>query len=120
MTGELRQCYCGKKLDNLYANINKPIKFCPVGKNCALPHCYNGHAFLAFGDIPELNTPTYDRLRNRVKTDGSEWLTEEMKLFMQCKLSENNNLYSFFQKQKINFLNKPIMLLKKLKRKILK
>lgn len=118
MTGEMRQCYCGKKLDNIYENVNKKLKFCPVGNSCGLPHCYNGHAFLTFGDIPELDTPTYDKLRNRVKDNGAEWLTKEMKEFMQSKLVDSNELKSGSKKALINIKNKPIMELKKIKRKI--
>ena len=40
----------------------KPIRFEAIGCKCTQPHCYNGHAFLTLGDIPELNTPTYASL----------------------------------------------------------
>lgn len=92
-SGLLRQCYCGKILGNIYENISAPIPFEAIGHHCTLAHCYNGHAFLTLGDIPELNTPTYADVRNRICIDGSEWLSPKMKAFMSSKLSESNEEY---------------------------
>lgn len=89
-TGDMKQCYCGKVLDNLYKDVTKPLRFEPVGYGCTLAHCYNGHAYLTLGDIPELEAPTYAETRNRVCADGSEWLTPKMKAFMSTKLWESN------------------------------
>lgn len=122
-TGELRQCYCGRVIDNIYKNIDKPIKFCPIGTKCTMPHCYNGHAFLTFGDIPELITPTYDRLRDRVCNDGSTWLTEEMRKFMSCKLKDSNKIYNSKEKRITtlkNELAKNISIPSKIFRKVIK
>lgn len=122
-TGALRQCYCGLEIDNIYENINKPIKFLPIGCNCTQPHCYNGHAFLTFGDIPELDTPTYDKLRDRACSDGTYWLKDDMKKFMQGKLKENNKEYDEDEKKKINRINtmrKDLINMKKKMKKLLK
>lgn len=100
-TGNITQCYGGKIIGNIF-DKDKPIEFNPVGTNCSLPHCYNGHAFLALGDIPEISTPTYAQLRNRVCSDGSEWLQPEMKSFMSTKLFESNEEYSKKEKKQIN------------------
>ena len=113
VTGDLRQCYCGMKIDNIYKNIEKPIKFLPIGCNCTQPH-----SFLSFGDIPELNTPTYDKLRNRTQSDGTQWLQPEMKAFMQSKLIESNKEYSEKEKQKINRKNLKYVRNEKIKQKI--
>ena len=64
--------------------------FVNIGYGCKAPHCHNAHAFLCFGAIPELETPFYYELRNRVCADGSEWLQPEMKTFMSCKLKDEN------------------------------
>ena len=117
-TGVLTQCYCGSKICNIYENIDKKINFLAIGCNCQMPHCYNGHAFLTFGDIPELNTPTYDKLRDRKCTDGTTWLTKEMREFMQRKLVEYNEIYDEARKKKINNINKRKLLYIKVKRKI--
>ena len=97
-TGILRQCYCGKILGNIYENISASISFEAIGNHCSLPHCYNGHAFLTLGDIPELHTPTYADVRNRICEDGSEWLSPKMKEFMSSRLFESNKEYSITKK----------------------
>lgn len=120
VTGDLRQCYCGIKIDNIYEEIDRQIKFLPIGNNCTMPHCYNGHAFLSFGDIPELDTPTYDILRNRKCKDGSEWLTEDMKKFMQSKLKDSNKELEDIEKKKVNKKVKRAIILSKVKGKFIK
>lgn len=120
MTGDVRQCYCERIIDNIYKNIEQPLKEVPIGNNCSLPHCYNGHAFLSLGTIPELKTPTYASLRNRKSLSGEEWLSTIMKNFIEQKLSENNILYSDEKKKEINkknkLFNKKKQILKKIKR----
>ncbi|GHU40890.1 hypothetical protein FACS1894190_08330 [Spirochaetia bacterium] len=87
-TGDLKQCYEGKWLQNIYQNIKEPIKWEPIGCNCPESHCYNAHAFLTLGAIPDLNqtTPTYADMRNRICADGAEWLTPKMKAFIGQKI----------------------------------
>lgn len=105
VTGDYQQCYCGIKLGNIYKNIDKPLKTLPIGNHCTEPHCYNGHAFLTFGCIPELDTPTYDKMRNRINDNGEEWLSKEVKEIMQCKLKDSNKIYSNKEKRIINLKN---------------
>lgn len=100
--GVMRQCYCSYYEQNILDDPKKPIKWLAVGNNCNQYHCYNGHAFLALGDIPELCAPTYAVLRNRVCNDGSEWLKPKMKAFMSSKLKESNYEYSFLKKKYVN------------------
>lgn len=90
ITGTMKQCYQTNYFANIYKNVSKPLKFVNIGHGCKAPHCHNAHAFLCFGAIPELKTPYYYELRNRVCTDGTEWLQPEMKSFMSCKLNEIN------------------------------
>ena len=101
-TGEMTQCYAGRHLDNIYENPDKPLHFEAMGCRCKEPHCYNGHAFLTLGDIPELETPSYAELRDRVDGQGNHWLSEEMNSFLSCKLQEQNQEYSKWKKWKIN------------------
>lgn len=123
-TGIMRQCYCGKVLDNIYDDINRELKFKAIGHGCELAHCYNGHAFLTIGNIPELQTPTYAELRNRKDDKGNMWLQDDMKLFMSQKLKDNNCEYSYFRK-KINSMKNityntakiPIKMIYKIKNK---
>ena len=102
-TGIMSQCYCSYYQQNIIDDPEKPIKFQAVGHHCNQYHCYNGHAFLALGDIPELEAPTYATLRNRVCKDGSEWLKPEMKAFMNTKLVESNKKYSWVKRCKVDF-----------------
>ena len=101
-TGTMTQCYCSYITQNIFENIEKPIRFRAIGNNCTQHHCYNGHAFLALGNIPELEAPTYADLRNRICTDGSEWLKPEMKHFMDTKLWQSNKEYSAMKKASTN------------------
>lgn len=90
LTGTMKQCYKTNYFANIYKHLDKPLKFVNIGHGCKAPHCHNAHAFLCFGAIPELDTPFYYELRNRVCADGSEWLQPEMKAFMSCKLKDEN------------------------------
>jgi hypothetical protein len=101
-TGIMHQCYCSYYNQNIFKNMDKPIHFLPIGNNCSQKHCYNGHAFLVLGVIPELIAPSYGKIRNRICPDGKEWLYPEMKSFMETKLYESNEEYSNYQKLKVN------------------
>jgi hypothetical protein len=83
-TGDLKQCYKGKQIQNIYHDVKESIHWEPIGYNCTEPHCYNAHCFLVFGAIPELgrNAPTYMDVRNKICANGSEWLTPKMKAFI--------------------------------------
>lgn len=117
--GSLRQCYRGKLLQNIFKNVNEPIKEIPIGCNCPDPHCWNGHAFLAFGDIPELETPTFEVERNR-KTDTGDWLTEKMASFMSSKLNESNLEFDNKAKEKFNRKSRNFKNFQKAKHKLKK
>lgn len=105
-TGLYKQCYKGKILGNLYHNVDASLHFLPIGCNCAEGHCYNGHAFLGFGLIPELETPDFAVQRNRVLADGTQWLSKEMDQFMQCRLKDANKEYTVKQKKAANIRSK--------------
>lgn len=115
-TGLYKQCYRGKALGNFY-DLDKPLNLYAVGNNCQEGHCFNGHAFLGFGLIPGLDTVSYSDMRNRVDINGREWLSPEMKAFMNNRLYEDNvtdtalqkiinNIKSFNIKQRIKKLIK--------------
>ena len=90
--GTMAQCY-GLKPRQIFEHPEDPIKFCAIGK-CGTAHCYNGHSWLTLGMIPELVTPTYLEMRDRVTPDGRHWVGEEMRRFLSQKLSESNDLLS--------------------------
>lgn len=98
-TGEWTQCYCGFiSPQNIFENPSSEIRKIPVGKYCSQPHCYNAHAFLTLGLIPELDSIVYARMRNRITDDGSEWLNKKMKAFLSNKLKDENREYSSTEK----------------------
>jgi hypothetical protein len=101
-TGIMSQCYCSYYKQNVFADPAKPIRFLPVGNNCGKLHCYNGHAFITFGLIPELDAPSYASLRNRLCEDGSEWLSPAMKAFMETKLYDSNTALTPAEKFAVN------------------
>ena len=101
-TGVLSQCYGGLFSQNIMDDVTKPIEFKPIGCHCQQPHCYNGHAWIALGAIPELEAPTYAELRNRECADGTEWLQPKMKAFLSQKLYDNNAEYGQCKKCRIN------------------
>ncbi len=107
--GMLQQCLCGKVLSNsIFENTDEPIPFEAIGAKCELPHCINGHAYLTLGTIPTLDSPTFDKMRNRVCADGSEWLSPVMKSFMSSKLCQSNEEYSEKEKRRINKAGKEL------------
>ena len=109
-TGALTQCYGGRKLKNIFENIDEPVDFFPVGCNCNQPHCYNGHAFLTFGDIPELDTPTYMYIRDRKTNNGMVWVKPKMQEAFESKLVDMNKILSTSEKAKYNLIGKPHLL----------
>ncbi len=98
-TGEMSQCYTSAFHQNIFEHPEKPIRFLPVGKHCREHHCYNGHAFLTFGDIPELNAPNYLAMRDRTCQDGSHWVKPEVAALFSSKLNESNQEYSRMHKE---------------------
>ena len=96
--GSLKQCYRGDVIDNIYKNINDPIHYHPIGHNCRECYCYNGHAWMTWGCIPDVQMPTYAEMRNRKSADGTEWLSETIKGAFSEKLEHANTIY---KKEKI-------------------
>lgn len=89
-TGELQKCVNNPRLCNIYENIDAPIIFEEVGNNCCMPYCFNCHAYLTLGLIPEINAPSYCEMRDRVTADGKHWITEKIRNVFNQKLYINN------------------------------
>lgn len=99
--GIASQCYCGHVLGDVFATPDKPLPCLAVGK-CTLPHCYNGHAFMAWGLIPDhYQNVYYGDLRDRVTKNGDHWLQTRLNSFFHTKLSSTNKEYSL-EKKKLN------------------
>ena len=89
-TGNTTQCYCSRLNQNIYDDINKPIVFLPIGKHCSLEYCYNAHALMTLGMLPDVDTPTYYEMRNRKTIEGTDWITPEMEKVYKTKLVQAN------------------------------
>lgn len=100
-TGIYRRCYCSYLRQDIFADPSEPIKFLAVGNGCGSPFCMNSSHFLSLGAIPELNTPTYVKLRNREEAD---WYSPEMEKFLSSKLAECNQEYTSIKKVYSNFI----------------
>lgn len=96
-TGLLKACDHTLLRQNIFSDLQKPINFKAVGC-CNLAHCHNAHAWLTLGMIPSLSTPSYSQMRNRTDKDGRDWLTPEMKAFLDQKLEDMNVPYSSIKK----------------------
>ena len=104
-TGEFSACYGSRIRQNIFEDISKPIDFVAVGKGCRIDHCYNGHSFLALGNIPSINSCRYCDERDRINVnDGTHWLTPEMHEFLGHRLEDYNR--QFTKVQKLNNLCK--------------
>ena len=117
-TGESTQCYISNFTQNIYENVDKPIKWKPICK-CNDHHCYNGHSFLCVGLIPSLNSPSYGTtMRNRLNTKTNKnWYTDRALSFFDSKLSESNKEISPISKCYFRILNKTKRILNKVTKK---
>lgn len=97
-TGILRKCHCTPIIQNIYDDNEKPIKFSAIGNNCPESHCWNAHAMVAMGIIPEIDAPDYALLRDREDKNGEHWLSPEIKEAFSQKLYDNNAHYSIIRK----------------------
>ena len=96
-TGFFSKCY-SKPVQNIFVDLKEPIQFEAIGCNCPLPYCHNSHIWMTFGNIPELDFPTFAQVRNRECSNGTKWLTEEMYDFVDYKLVQSNGEYPFIKK----------------------
>ena len=101
-TGIFRKCNSTSETQNIYNNLAEKIQFSPIGYCCPEKHCYISHAWLTFGCIPELNVPTFYKMRDRITLDGTHWLTDEYRTFLDIKLSETNGIFSKEEKAHYN------------------
>lgn len=129
-TGNISKCY-SEPFQNILIDTESPIRFEAMGNNCPLPYCHNSHIWLSLGNIPEVDLPNFAQIRNRICLDGTEWLTPEMKEFIECKFIDTHRPYSNSKKCWINlkinmfrtrqkYIEKSMSCLRKIKRGIIK
>lgn len=97
-SGEAEQCYGRMNTQNVFKDLSKPIHFVPVGHTCTQAYCFNGHAHIAWGMIPEYKSATYFEIRNRNDVNGDNWVKSGCEGFFKQKLSDNNRKYSKIEK----------------------
>lgn len=97
-SGEASQCYGRMNTQNIFKDLSKPIKFRPVGHTCTQAYCFNGHAHIAWGIIPEYNAPSYYEIRNRTCIDGTNWVKGGCESLFKQKFVDNNKEFSSIQK----------------------
>lgn len=98
--GDISKCYSSPIVGNIFENLDKPINFEAIGK-CPVAHCYNGHAHLTLGLVPELKTPYYTEIRNIHLKDGTDSLTDTFKEFWSQRVTDNNPLLSLKEQKAI-------------------
>lgn len=64
-TGALRQCYSQRDTFNAYDDLEQKIPLKPVGRHCGSRYCINAIHFMALGNVPEVDCPSYAQLRDR-------------------------------------------------------
>ena len=96
-TGKATQCYVGQSLGDIFADPTEPLPERAIGY-CTLAHCYNGHALMTLGCIPEQTNVCYGNIRDRKKKDGGNWLQPELKSFFNTKLNQVNKEISVGEK----------------------
>lgn len=99
-SGYTMQCYTGFLCKDIFADPHSPLPEKAVGA-CPLPHCYNGHALLTLGLIPNATDVKYGEIRNRVRADGTQWLQPELLKFFNTKLEDSNQQACLGDKAKV-------------------
>lgn len=94
VNGSIQNCYRHESIGNIFdEKLNMfPVK--TIGYDCKMPYCFNNHAFLAWGCVPEINSYTYLDMRDRERKDGSHWISERMKAAMGTRLEEEHFQYA--------------------------
>lgn len=89
-SGEMRRCLFSEDMGDFYEE-NATIDFDRVGDSCPLDYCYNCHAYVTLGVLPDIIAPTHLEIRDRVREDGSHWIKKEMRSFLNTKFYDTND-----------------------------
>lgn len=102
VNGNLQSCYQHELVGTIFDEGQKIFPIIPVGDGCRLDYCFNNHAFLAWGDVPEIACDNYFKVRDRIADDSTHWVKETYAAAMQQKLYDNNfaflNRWSDYEK----------------------
>lgn len=90
LTGDIKSCYRQDVIGNLYSPSFEGFPDAPVGHDCHMAYCFNNHAFLAWGTVPEIRCQNYLAMRDRVDRNGKHWVKEPVRSFMKDKLYDTH------------------------------
>ena len=90
LTGDIKPCYRQDVIGNIYDPNMKHFPVVPIDHECHMSYCFNNHAFLAWGCVPEIDCYNYLDMRTRQGQDGKTWVKFPVSEFMSQKLEENN------------------------------
>lgn len=93
LNGDIRACYRQDVIGNIFDKSMKQFPTKPIGHDCHMEYCFNNHAFLAWGCVPDIKCYNYLDMRNRVDNVGKYWVKQPMYEAMQNKLYDNNFRY---------------------------
>lgn len=83
-SGVMKRCLFPENMGDFY-DENVLLDFERVGDSCPLDYCYNCHAYVTMGVMPDVPAPTYLDIRDRVREDGTHWIKEKMRGFLNTK-----------------------------------
>ncbi|MCI8312148.1 MAG: hypothetical protein HFI12_08070 [Lachnospiraceae bacterium] len=90
VNGNLQSCYQKELKGTIFDDEQKVLPLLTVGHTCSLDYCFNNHAFLTWGDAPEISCSNYLKVRDRVSADSTHWVKEHYAAAMSQKLYDNN------------------------------
>ena len=95
--GNIFRCSSCGHIGNVFQDKKLPHK--PACNKCPFLHCYNAHGWIGLGGmVPNVESPTYAQMRDRVRTDGTHWIHPRMRHVFEGKISDNNLKYSRIKK----------------------
>lgn len=89
-SGDLKACYRKEPIGNIFDSMENGLPLNPIECSCEVPYCFNSHAFLAWGCVPEISCASYGDMRDRTSKNGEHWVKPNARYAMEQKLYNNN------------------------------
>ncbi len=90
-SGRIDHCVYYENAGNLYLDGISGSKLDKVGDSCPMESCFNCHVYAPFGILPMEDVPTYYTIRDRKKADGTNWIKDDMRRYLDVKLDGLKN-----------------------------
>lgn len=94
VNGNLQSCYQQSLCGTIFEENQKVLPQLTVGHHCNLEYCFNNHAFLAWGDCPDIRCSNYLSVRDRAAGEDKHWIKKSYAAAMSQKLYDNNFQYN--------------------------